>query len=289
MGLGVLEFDEEAHRLKNVSENTIRPCRLMLGSPVRELKLVGDNWVEGQEYEYVGEGHTLSPGDGVTLEPPRAQVVQATDKDVVSGDPPPLLARLLEARTTPPSGTFAYIGDPPHGHTDEPFIGHCDTYVLELPVSPDLGLVDADDDEKKPTVVFEIHDDVLADKNLGPAWLAYCLARYQYIEEHFNDPSRGHADYKRTFEEEVIGRQMLADAWGKAREFDPSAVNKYLDELLSIEDAGFIPEYVWTYLRDPSWHREPEQLRHDLFDSWRDKHLKGHEVETPVDQSIELK
>jgi hypothetical protein len=137
-GIGILEFDDEARRLRNISEDTIRTCTLMLGPPVRELRLVGDKWEEGQQYEYVGEERALSPGDSVRFTLPRVRVIRATHKDETdsSGEPPGLLARLLEAKTAPPTGTYAYIGKPPPGHiSDEPFIGHCDTYVLELAVS----------------------------------------------------------------------------------------------------------------------------------------------------------
>jgi hypothetical protein len=137
-GLGVLEFEEETHHLRNVSENTIRTCRQMLGPPVRELRLVGDKWEEGKHYEYKGGDRTLSSGERVKLESPRARVIRRRDKDETGSGrgSAPFLARLLEAKTTPPAGTYGYIGDPPYGGTDKPFLGHCDTYVIELDVSP---------------------------------------------------------------------------------------------------------------------------------------------------------
>jgi len=134
-GSGVLQYDADQRRLRNVSDMTIAPCPFSLWSPLRELNLINDSWEEGREYRYPTEADSLVAGGELIVEKSNARIVR---KQSSKGEAAaPVLARILEARTIPTTSTFTYIGESADQNTSEPFPGHCDTYVLELFISPE--------------------------------------------------------------------------------------------------------------------------------------------------------
>jgi hypothetical protein len=55
----------------------------------------------------------------------------------------------------------------------------------------------------------------------------------------------------------------------------------YLQELVRIEEANFVREYVWSCLHDADW-QPPRDLRLDEFLPWFDASLRSHRVESRV-------
>jgi tetratricopeptide (TPR) repeat protein len=112
------------------------------------------------------------------------------------------------------------------------------------------------------------------------AWITYGIARHMYRDdEYFKINSRSTA-YQYTFAEEVFARKLMACVWPTIKKDNPGIVDNYLDKLADIMNAGFLPEYVWSYLWVAEWGTPPVSLKLKEFSEWKEVHLKGHHVET---------
>jgi hypothetical protein len=112
-----------------------------------------------------------------------------------------------------------------------------------------------------------------------PAWLYYAGSRSLWVDKKFWEKNPGAAQYQYTFAEEVEARQSCAAVWRHMRESQRAKPEAYLDQLAAVANAGFIPEYTWTYFRDPSWAQPPD-LRLSEFGVWRKTNLTDHKPET---------
>lgn len=111
------------------------------------------------------------------------------------------------------------------------------------------------------------------------SWAAYSLARSTcQLSRDAERPS--HFD---SFECELRPRQVLVERWRSRAEDEPpsSAGARYLEGLVEVDDAGFLAEYVWFYLRRSGWIRA-DFLRLDDFEPWRKRYLVGHRPQTRI-------
>ena len=115
---------------------------------------------------------------------------------------------------------------------------------------------------------------------VNAAWLGYLMQRQIYIRELADQYRFAPGVVMPQFDEEVEGRKTMAQIWKELKQADRSRSNKYLNELVPVHEADFMREYVWTYLKQPTWSKEPENLRLKEFSVWQRKHLKGHQAET---------
>jgi hypothetical protein len=81
------------------------------------------------------------------------------------------------------------------------------------------------------------------------------------------------------FAAELAARRAMLQQY---RSFDASRrVNRYFDELLHINEAGFLDEYVWHYLRNERWDvTPPEDLDLRGFELFRERELGAHVVQS---------
>ncbi|HEY2590398.1 MAG TPA: hypothetical protein VGI35_02300 [Steroidobacteraceae bacterium] len=79
-----------------------------------------------------------------------------------------------------------------------------------------------------------------------------------------------------TFEEEVRARRVTVGLFRQLERDDPDFGSRYFDDLDRVEAAGFMREYVWRYLKQPSWPAQPPELQLAQFDAWRAVHLRYH-------------
>jgi len=121
------------------------------------------------------------------------------------------------------------------------------------------------------------------------AWMGYGMARANWISEHVLGKSDRPKDYHRGFEEELAGRESLSKIWSDLKGSDATLKDAYLDQLATVEAAGFMSEYVWTYLGSPEWKDAPQGLRLAEFEKWKTSNLADHKVETCADVTIEEK
>lgn len=92
-----------------------------------------------------------------------------------------------------------------------------------------------------------------------PLWLAYLGERTVYREKH-KLPSPHSGEIIPTLEEEVLARRVAAGFFSVMK----SARDPYWDEVIRVEKAGFLKQYVWIYLHHPSWPaaEAPEVSKH---------------------------
>ena len=117
------------------------------------------------------------------------------------------------------------------------------------------------------------------------AWLAYTIARQTWVLE--NVPHEASTRYSRSLEEEMAGREMLVAVWDAHVKKHPNAKDTYLDQVAAVSSAGFLREYVWTYLGSRKWKEKPEGLRLDEFWVWNEAHLLDHRAKT-LSSSVRL-
>lgn len=106
-------------------------------------------------------------------------------------------------------------------------------------------------------------------------WLAYLFARAAYAASETGDaPAAG--EREATFDEEVRGRMIAVSTFRDLQRADAHLASVYFSDIDRVEAAGFLREYVWSYLRRDCWHATPGNLDMAGFDAWRAAHLVNH-------------
>jgi hypothetical protein len=107
------------------------------------------------------------------------------------------------------------------------------------------------------------------------SWVRYSLARSTcQLQLGGDNPAR-----QSSFDCEVNARRLLVDAWLENAGF--VAEDAYLDDLLAVEDAGFLEEHVATEFGRRSWSL-PDDLDTRAYRRWKRTALPGHEPETRI-------
>ncbi|HEU4625594.1 MAG TPA: hypothetical protein VFS52_12555 [Steroidobacteraceae bacterium] len=106
-------------------------------------------------------------------------------------------------------------------------------------------------------------------------WLAYLFARAAYVAgESGEAPTAG--EREASFEEEVRGRTTAVNMYRALKHIDAQLASAYFSDIDRVEAAGFLREYVWSYLHQASWKTLPAGLNLEAFDAWRATHLTNH-------------
>ena len=106
-------------------------------------------------------------------------------------------------------------------------------------------------------------------------WLAYLFARAAFAaNETAGGPVVG--ERESSFEEEVRGRQIALTTFRALKHDSAQSESAYFSDIDRVEAAGFLREYVWSYLRHASWKTAPENLDVVGFETWRAEHLLNH-------------
>ena len=110
-------------------------------------------------------------------------------------------------------------------------------------------------------------------------WLAYLFARAAFAaNETAGGPAVG--ERESSFEEEVRGRQIALTTFRAMKRDSAPPESAYFNDIDRVEAAGFLREYVWSYLRHPSWKTAPANLDVAGFETWRAEHLTNHQPVT---------
>jgi hypothetical protein len=106
-------------------------------------------------------------------------------------------------------------------------------------------------------------------------WLAYLFARAAFAaNETAGGPAVG--ERESSFDEEVRGRQIALTTFRALKRDSAQPDSAYFNDIDRVEAAGFLREYVWSYLRHASWKTQPANLDLAGFDAWRAEHLANH-------------
>jgi hypothetical protein len=107
------------------------------------------------------------------------------------------------------------------------------------------------------------------------SWVSYSLTRSTcQLQIGGDNPARASS-----FDCELLARQHLVETWQEQRSDSPVSVDPYLDDLLVVQQAGFLDEYVAHYFRRESWQM-PAEIQAKAFDDWRREFLRGHKPQT---------
>jgi hypothetical protein len=110
-------------------------------------------------------------------------------------------------------------------------------------------------------------------------WLAYLFARAAFAaNETDGGPAVG--ERESTFEEEVRGRTIALTTFRALNRDHAPLASAYFSDIDRVEAAGFLREYVWSYLRTAKWSALPTDLDLAGFETWRAEHLSNHKPVT---------
>lgn len=107
------------------------------------------------------------------------------------------------------------------------------------------------------------------------SWVRYSLARSTcQLQLGGENPAR-----ESSFDCELASRRLLADAWRENAGL--LAEDPYLDELLIVDDAGYLEEYVAEAFRRRHWTL-PDDLDRRGYRRWMRATLPDHRPETLI-------
>jgi hypothetical protein len=110
-------------------------------------------------------------------------------------------------------------------------------------------------------------------------WLAYLFARAAFAANE-TDGSLAAGERESTYEEELRGRAIALTTFRALKRERAQLESQYFSDIDRVEAAGFLREYVWSYLRHASWSAEPADLDMSGFETWRAEHLSEHKAVT---------
>ena len=126
---------------------------------------------------------------------------------------------------------------------------------------------------------FVIDWNVASPERERAIWLAYLMKRVM-LRQPGNECQGSDVVLTPSFDEEFQAREATLKTYRDLQKHDAQLDLAYFNDLSRVEDAGFLREYVWIYLHQPSWSQEPEGLKLGEFGRWRESNLAGHKVET---------
>ena len=125
---------------------------------------------------------------------------------------------------------------------------------------------------------FYLADRALTDDDSAlQSWVSYSLARSTCkLRIGGDNPAR-----ESSYECELSARQLLLDTWLEKQTLNPTLSNEYLDELASVQRAGFLDEYVARHFRRRHWDL-PEDTDVREYRRWQRENLPSHRPETRI-------
>jgi len=108
---------------------------------------------------------------------------------------------------------------------------------------------------------------------------AYGLALADWVQIKHVADSAPEGRFIPTFEAELHAYHAQLEIWRELNEKQPRHL-KYMDDLVKVEQAGYLGEYLWHYHSQPAWGRPPESLRTTVFLEWQAAAIPGHRPQT---------
>ena len=107
------------------------------------------------------------------------------------------------------------------------------------------------------------------------AWTAYGLGLAAALSKIDGVDSVPVGIYAPSFRAELYARSKQLAIWRELQE--KKAVDYgYMAQMLEVEAAGLLPEYVWRYHRNPHWSEAEAPPRVTEFAAWAEGHLTNH-------------
>jgi len=125
----------------------------------------------------------------------------------------------------------------------------------------------------KKTSEIHLDKNVLNNENTTSVWLAYGLALQVWKPVYLEDGSPD------LFKREVYARKTVSKIWKEMKQDDAVKADPDLDALEQIMNAGYMAEYLWTYLKNDDWYNTGN-LRLAEFEEWANENLSSHKPVT---------
>lgn len=107
------------------------------------------------------------------------------------------------------------------------------------------------------------------------SWVRYSLARSTcQLENGGDNPARANSHRC-----ELIARRHLLESWQERKALQPSLANDYLDDLLLVDEAGFLDEHVSRHFRQRNDATSVSPGMRE-YRRWLAATLPGHRPET---------
>ena len=109
------------------------------------------------------------------------------------------------------------------------------------------------------------------------SWVGYSLTKSTcQLQIGGSNPAR-----ESSFACELTARKLALDTWAEKRRLNPDLTDEYLDELLTINRAGFLDEYVAHHFRKAHWTL-PDNIDVRAYRRWQRRNIPFHEPETRI-------
>lgn len=109
------------------------------------------------------------------------------------------------------------------------------------------------------------------------SWVAYSLAKSTcQLEIGGDNPARASS-----YGCEFTARRLMLDTWSEKQAQNTEVRDDYLDALLSVQNAGYLDEYVVHYFGRKTW-QVPAEVTVRNFRQWRRTHLRNHKPRTRI-------
>lgn len=109
------------------------------------------------------------------------------------------------------------------------------------------------------------------------SWVRYSLAR-STCQLEIGGPNPARAT---SFDCELTARRLMLESWREHKAHSPSLSDPYLDDLLVVQDSGYLDEYVAQSFGQPNWQL-PEGLQTGKYRRWKKANLRRHEPKTRI-------
>ena len=111
------------------------------------------------------------------------------------------------------------------------------------------------------------------------AWTAYGISLAAWVQKNNLTDTAPEGIYAPPYDGELAARQNQIQIWKELNEKELIRL-PYMDKMLEVEAAGFLPEYVWRFHHRAEWGAPPGTLRLAAFDAWSVENLPGHTAQT---------
>jgi len=109
------------------------------------------------------------------------------------------------------------------------------------------------------------------------SWVSYSLTISAcQLQISGDNPARASS-----FDCELTARRLMLETWLEKQALRPDNQDQYLDDLVRIQDAGYLPEHVARHFAKRHWDM-PKNLEVPAYKHWAREHIPGHKAETRI-------
>jgi hypothetical protein len=109
------------------------------------------------------------------------------------------------------------------------------------------------------------------------SWVTYSLTKSAcQLQIGGDNPARASS-----FDCELTARRLLLETWTEKQVFNPLLADQYLDELVLIQRAGFLDEYVAGNFQRSGWQL-PDNIDIPAYRRWQQNNVPSHRPQTRI-------